>query len=203
MDVRPQTSFIPKKSVMPTSGSSLARPSISIFILLSTIIFIITIGLSVGVFFYQRVLVQRIDSMDKRLASSRNAFETGSISEIVRLSNRIESSKEILAKHLLLSPLFKILEDKTLASVRFTSFSYDAQDPSDISVTLKGEAKGFNAVALQSDVFGQEPLFKNPIFSDLNLDENGNIIFRFRSSLDKKFLMYATAVGASSDKSSR
>lgn len=197
MDIRPpspQTSFIPKKSVLPTTGSALAPSSISIFLLVAIIIFIVTIALSLGVFFYQRYLVSEVVKKNASLVKSKNAFDTSSIEEIIKLSKRIEASKDILGKHTLLSPIFKALEEKTLANVRFSSFSYESKKGSDIFLSLKGEAKGFNAVALQSDVFGEDPLFKNPIFSDLSLDESGNVIFKFRAALDPKSLLYANVL---------
>ena len=61
---------------------------------------------------------------------------------------------------------------------------------------MMGEAKSFNAVALQSDVFGGERSFQDPIFSNFTLNENGNVIFKFSTSVEPELLRYLeTLVG--------
>ena len=59
---------------------------------------------------------------------------------------------------------------------------------------MTGQAKSFNSVALQSDVFGTERSFKDPIFSNFSLNERGDVIFNFQTTVDPKLLLYREIV---------
>ncbi|MDO8594715.1 MAG: hypothetical protein Q7R93_04360 [bacterium] len=198
MVIQLQTSFIPKKSPMiapPTVG--FGGHTINLFAVIGLIVFFLAAGLAATVFFYRAYLVQTIGDMDTSLAAAKKSFEPEFIDKASRLNFRIMGAKELLDTHRALSPLFDILEKKTLESVRFQDFNFSVIGGSEISLLMTGQAKSFNAVALQSDVFGTEPSFKDPIFSNFNLSENGDIIFNFRTTIDAKLLRYReTVLGA-------
>ncbi|HBV01431.1 MAG TPA: hypothetical protein DEF00_03510 [Candidatus Taylorbacteria bacterium] len=59
---------------------------------------------------------------------------------------------------------------------------------------MTGQAKSFNSVALQSDVFGTERSFKDPIFSNFSLNERGDVIFNFQTTVDPKLLLYRETI---------
>lgn len=199
MDTKFQTSFIPKKAMAP---GSVDRPkSVSIALLISIIIFVITLAAAGAVFGYKRVLVQRIDTMNKKLAEAKNSFEPEFVEKLNRLNKRIESAKRIIDAHTAVSPILDMLENDTLATVKFDTFSYEMKDTGQSSVVMSGQAKTYSSIALQSDIFGRneypERYIKNPVFSDLNPDQSGNIIFKFNASLDGALVSYKNAVAAS------
>ena len=70
-----------------------------------------------------------------------------------------------------------------------------------MEVVLRGWAKSFNEVALQSDSFAGEKFIQEPIFSDINLDESGNILFSFSAILDPSLISYGNVVKADSGSS--
>lgn len=201
MDGKLQTSFIPKKPI--TETTVFRRPqTVSIFTLISIIIFIISLASAAGVFLYQRYLVGQIADMNSRLAKAKNAFEPSFVTTVTNLSNRIAAAKKILDAHTVVSPLFDLLAGETLQNVRFDNFSYQLSDAGASTISMSGQAKSFNAVALQSDVFGQDKRLKNPVFSDLNLDQSGNVIFKFTATVDASYLSYRknlSGAGAASD----
>jgi len=189
MDTKFQTSFIPKKALNETTGHS--RPeSVSVFLIIGVIIFILGLAASGGVFAYKKILIKSIAGMNGRLAQAKNSFEPESIEKWNRLNKRIEASKKLLTSHTVVSTVFELLENATLATVKFNSFNYDLRDGGVSSISLAGEAKNFSSVALQSDIFGQEKYIKNPVFSDLNPDQSGNIVFKFNASLDPNLVSY-------------
>ncbi len=59
---------------------------------------------------------------------------------------------------------------------------------------MNGTARSFNAVALQSDAFGKSSIFKDPIFSNLNLDQEGDVVFDFSAVIDPVRVSYAALV---------
>jgi hypothetical protein len=51
-------------------------------------------------------------------------------------------------------------------------------------------AVGYRSMALQSDLFAQNKTFINPIFSNLTLDQSGDVLFDLDFSVDPSFLNY-------------
>lgn len=191
MDTKFQTSFIPKKTL---TDSSRHGSSMSIFLIVAIIVFILTLSMAAGVFAFRKILVSRIDIVDKELVKAKNFFEPSVINKTTVLSRRIEASKQLLAAHTAVSPIFEFLENQTLATIRFDSFNYDVKDGAGATLRLGGQGKYFSSVALQSDIFGQEKSFKNPVFSDLNPDQSGNIVFKFSATVDPKFTSYGSTL---------
>ncbi len=201
MVVQFQTSFAPKKA--PAYAPIVRRTgghSVNIFAIISIIVFIITVGLAVTVFFYKSHLVSAIGEMDVSLAAARKSFEPEFIAEASRLNARIEAARALLGTHLAVSPFFDILEKKTLENVRFTEFSFSVVGKM-MQVSMTGQAKSFNSVALQSDVFGAEHAFVDPVFGNFTLDDEGNVIFSFEAKIDPDLLLYGEGVvkGKASD----
>lgn len=188
MDTKFQTSFIPKKSFEPTAQKT---APVSVFLLISLVVFILTLAAAGGVYTYQRILVSRIDGVNAQLVKAKNSFEPSFIESVNTLYRRIESAKKIIGSHIVISPLFELLEDETLATVRFDGLNYELRETG-ATVRLSGEGKSFSSVALQSDIFGQNKAFKSPVFSDLNPNQSGNIVFKFSAVLDPKLITYTT-----------
>lgn len=195
MPIQIQTSFIPKKtpSALPTSQGIGGR-SINLFFVLAILVFFVVIGLAVSVFFYKSYLIKSIAELDASLLQAKKSFDPEFIAEASLLNARIEGAKELLNSHRALSPLFDILEKKTLESVRFQDFHFNAEGKREVTVGMTGQAKSFNSVALQSDVFGTERSFKDPIFSNFSLNERGDVIFNFQTTVDPKLLLYRETI---------
>ena len=103
---------------------------------------------------------------------------------------RMKSAREILDNHKALSVFFDLLETNTLASLQFENFNYKIDETDRISISMNGVAPGFSSVALQSDIFGENKFIQEPIFSNINLDNKGNIIFDFSAYVDSRLLSY-------------
>jgi hypothetical protein len=189
MDTKFQTSFIPKKTAPASAGRPISG-SVSPFMLGAIIIFVLTLAASGAVFAYRRILISSIGDMDRRLVEAKNSFEPDFINKVDRLNKRIEAAKKLIVAHKVVSPIFEVLENNTLATVRFNDFSYNLKDGGESSISLSGEAKNFSSVALQSDIFGKEKYIKSPAFSDLNPDSSGNIVFKFNASIDPALTSY-------------
>ncbi len=189
MPIQFQTALAPKKaSVM--APTTLGGRRVNLFALLALTLFVAAALASLTVFFYRGFLVREIARMDRELVAARKSFEPEFIDTAARLSRRIEVGKRLLSEHRALSPLFETLEKKTLETVRFQTFSFDASAAAPV-LSMTGEGKSFNAVALQSDIFGNEKRFVNPVFSNFSLAENGDILFNFKTELAPAFLNYA------------
>ncbi|KKW11487.1 MAG: hypothetical protein UY50_C0012G0006 [Parcubacteria group bacterium GW2011_GWA2_49_9] len=200
MPIQIQTSFVPKKTPLSTSSVSAGGGrSVNLLAIISLSIFFIIVGLSATVFFYKSSLVNSIMEMDALLAAAKKSFEPEFIDEAAKLNIRIEGARELLNSHRALSPLFDLLEKKTLENVRFQDFNFMAAEGKDATLSMLGQARSFNAVALQSDVFGAEKAFKDPVFSNFTLNESGDVIFNFRTTIAAELLHYRETVLGAAD----
>ena len=79
-----------------------------------------------------------------------------------------------------------------MKTVRFTRFNYslEADRNAKIDVKMSGLATGYRSVALQSDLFAKNKFLIDPVFSNLSLDNNGNVIFDLEFSVDPSFIDY-------------
>lgn len=189
MDQEFQTSFIPKKTVIESpkrikSGGGVVN-------LIAFIVFLASLIAAGGAYFYRESVKTDIEEFKRSLAVAKNQFEPSLITELQILDKRLNAATTILEKHIAVSPIFVLLEEVTLPTVRYSDFSYEVDTTTNlVNVTMKGEAKGYNFIALQADLFDDNKFIKNPIFSDFVLDQTGNIDFNLTFSVDKSLVSY-------------
>jgi hypothetical protein len=179
MQERVKTSFIPKASLSVEREQHHSTNPIALANILGVALLILAILGSAGMFLFERYTVQSIETKKKSLELSRAAFEPATIKELSRLNTRIEAGKKLLNQHVSLSHLFDDLETRTLSTLRFNDFSYDTGSPGRVILTMSGFAQSFNTVALQSENFSDSDIITEPIFSNVNIDRNGQIKFDF------------------------
>ena len=196
MDKEFQTSFIPKKPL--TEDRVVRERPVSVVTFFATVIFFATLVAGVGAYGYQVVLAKKVKDMAVSLDKAKGAFEPSLLSDLEVLDRRINASQEILSNHIAVSPIFQSLQELTLKNVRFTKFSYEVSRESGITVKMSGLSPNYSYItlALQSDVFVQNKYIKNPVFSNLNLDEKGNVTFDLTFSVDPSFVKYGNAAAA-------
>jgi len=181
-----KTSFIPQKSVAEEKASNKPQKRRGgLFSTGAVVIFILAIVLAGGVFAYKKILEQRLVSKSDSLERAKGAFEPKLIDELVRVDRRIESSKELLNSHVVLSPLLDFLEDATLRNVKLEEMFFDLEEEGKIRLRLAGEASSYASIVLQAESFGQSRFLKDQLFSDFDLNQLGNVNFDFTAIVDK------------------
>ena len=196
MEPKFQSSFIPKgpiSSAIPGAPMGRKTQEKSLFSFLAWIIFNISVVLALGMFGYKFYLKYSIDQMGVDLENARATLQSEVISELTRLDNRITSSRELILAHQNLSPLFEFLEVSTPRTVRFSDFRY-SMTPQGLELSMTGEARGYTALASQSDIFNKSQYFKDSIFSNLKLNTKGDVIFSFRAVVDPSLVSYQREV---------
>ena len=185
-----QTSFIPKKPMIEERTIT-SRP-ISFLTVVSVVIFFTVIIATGALYFYDRILVKNIIKMENDLNLAKNRFEPSKIIQLQVLDKRLRASSEILSKHIAISPIFEALQSITLKTVSYTKFSYDFDDSKNakIKVKMNGVAVGYRSVAFQSDLFAKNKYLIDPVFSNLLLDDKGNVLFDLEFSVDPTFVDY-------------
>jgi hypothetical protein len=185
-----QTSFIPKKPMIEERQ----RPSrpVGFFLVVAIIALFTVLIASGGLYFYRSALRSGITKMENDLDLAKNRFEPERITQLQTLDKRLKASTEILGNHVVVSPIFSMLQDVTMKTVRYTKFTYELGSERDRRVTIKmsGVAVGYRSIALQSDIFAKSNLLIDPVFSNLTLDNSGNVVFDLEFSVNPNLVDY-------------
>lgn len=168
-----QTTFIPKRPVAPITNQTKPSGWISLFSFLATIVFVGAIAAYGILFFYKKQLSSSITNTQAGLTRQSENFDSNIVLELNDVNRRLQAAETLLAKHIVVTPLFKSLEEITLKSVRFTNFSLQApsSESPDTLVKMTGVAQGYDMVALQLDTFSRNRFLKDPVFSNLIPDQ--------------------------------
>lgn len=196
MEANQQTSFIPKKPLVNGGGNV---HTTNFFSIIATVIFVTVLVLSGIVFAYQYYLNSSIVKTKADLQTELNNFNPTLIAQLSRLDNRIDSAKSLLAQHVAISGFFSFLSNETLQNVRFTNFTYAANVPGQATLSMTGQATSFAAVALESSQLNSAQnlqYFQNPSFSNLNLDNQGNVTFSLSGTINTNAFLYTSEIQA-------
>ncbi len=193
-----QSSFIPKGPLAGSGAASVMpakmRPK-SLTSLIVYLIFGVSLAGALGVLAYRLYLGYSIKNMQSKLETVRESLEPDIINELLRTNDRLSSTEMLLNSHKALSPLFSFLESSTPRSVRFNEFSFTTSQEG-LRLVLKGEASGYGALAGAAKIIQDSPNFKDPIFSDLKLDERGNVTFSLKALISSDLLSYERQITA-------
>lgn len=204
MEPKFQTSFIPKKP-LTASASGPARHSISVFLTISIIIFIISLGAAGFAYTWENILNSEQGQYKDTLAKDQDQFNTNLINTLTKANTKIDIAESLIANHLAVSEIFNIIGQLTIGSVQWKSFTFSAPASSgssaagtskDTTISMQGETDSYYSVAYQSDVFGQSSelganqVIKNPVLSNLSVGSDGKVGFSFTASVNPAELSY-------------
>ena len=194
MDPKFQSSFIPKKAITADQGVR-ASSTVNLFFLIAVISFILTLGAGAFLMFINYQQNKDIGVIaDSLIASEKKEFSETDVKAWTRLDGRIAAATQILQKHIAVSTLFEILQETTIKNVQFNKFDFstklDNAGKAAAIVSLAGQGRNFNSVSYQSDVFRDTSAFTDTLFSDVRLDDKGNVLFQVNASIYQDALLY-------------
>jgi hypothetical protein len=201
MEPQLPTSFIPKRPIMMGAPTEDHRSRAVGLLSLITAIVVVATLISFGfVYVYQRSLSVQKTKLEQSISDARNGVGTDFLADMKRLNSRIAGVKTLLERHIVVSPIFDALQATTLRSVQYKTFTYEfTTDPATklqmVKVMLSGTAKNYGTIALQSDAFTQSLLIKNPVFSDLTVeDETTSVTFKLTFEVAPSDLSFASFI---------
>lgn len=189
MDGKLQTSFIPKQPLVENKVKKVPMTT-NLFAVVGWIFFLLAVAASAGVFFYEQYLTRTIEIKNTDLSTRMTAFDSASVDQIVQLDARLQAANTILNNHTAISTLMSLISSNTVQSIQFTDIKYNYDDAGKLTLVLGGKAPNFASVALQSDRFSAQPYFRNQVFSNLGLDIDGGVLFKFNATVDQSELQY-------------
>jgi hypothetical protein len=170
------------------------RSQRDLFSFIAGTLFTLSVLFSGGVFGYKYFLNYRIEQMGAELESARAALQPEAVTELVRLNSRLVSTKSLLENHRIITPVFDFLEAATPQNVRYTDFNFQ-MTPKGLDLSLRGEAQGYAALAAAAEVYSRaNSNFRNPTFSNLQLDQEGNVVFSLFMEVEPALLSYERMV---------
>jgi Tfp pilus assembly protein PilN len=190
------TSFIPSRQQFEVeSDTTYSRGPSDLLFLFGVITLIVAAALTAGVFLYKQFATSDLSSKKEQLEKAQKAFDQNLVRELSRLDERLRVAEGLLSTHTAPSILFSVLEQSTLTSIQFTDLEFK-QTADQLSVTMKGKAASVNGVALQANIFSQNPVIKDPIFENLDLANDGRIGFDVSFLLNPDYVRYESLIAA-------
>jgi hypothetical protein len=194
-----QSSFIPKE---PMTEDKVFKPKkAGILGVAAVSIFIISILGAIGMYVYEGMIKSEIQSLESQLATAEKGIDKKTINDMTEFGNKLQAVGSIISKHEVISGFLNSLASSTVSTVQFTDFSYGDMKSGSLTISLKGKANSYAAVALQEKIFSQEKYFSSLAFSNLNLTDKGMVSFDLVISVEQKISVYAPKSGASTDTS--
>lgn len=159
-----------------------------------------------GVFLYKAHLQSQLEDKRQELQQAQSAFEPDLIADLTRLETRLNSAQRLLDQHISYTPIFRIIENTTLASVQYTSLNITPAEntgqqannqqslPQGATISIDGVARDYATVALQSEALSEHESVVNPILSNFNVNENGDVEFAVEFSVPPASIFYKNTI---------
>ena len=186
-----ETSFIPQQPNINV-GDARRREVINFPLVLSLVIFFVTLAVAGGVHFYREQVVARVHAHELALEEAEKLLNIDEIEQYKRIETRLSIAKSLLADHNVFTGILNHLEESTAKNVGLTSLSY-TREKEGVVLTLAGQAPSYEATYFQSDVWrSMKPLVTNVTISGVTLSEDTGVVsFRARITLSQELLKYS------------
>lgn len=201
MDRETQTSFIPRTIL--TKNVEPVPQTFSLSAVISTLALLLSLGLWGGTYAYRGLLQAAIDGpcvgraalggttqscgLKESINRARQDLDQATTIFLKRLNDKLLIGEELVNQHRTTVPIFKMLEELTLPSIYFSHLSYNGQ-----TLMIDGRASSYENIAVQTQVFARDQgRIKSFIFSDLDLDSFGNVVFKLALNLEPEVTSYA------------
>lgn len=182
-----QSSFIPKE---PVTEEVFKPKKAGIFGVLVVSVFITSIIVAVGLYFYKGIVRNDIQTIQSSLAEAEKNIDRKTINEMSQFSKKLDMVKSIVYKHQVLSNFLASLSSSTVATIQFDDFDYN-KETGKLSIIMHGKANSYASIALQEKIFTENKYFKSVTFSNLSLADKGLVSFDLAISADPQISVYA------------
>lgn len=189
------TTFIPKKplaDVTPAGAQPVSRP-VGLLSSISTILFFVTILIAGGVYFWKGYETKNVVVLADSIKKVEKTFEPDLVTKLQLLDRQLKNGSTLIKSHVVVSPIFDLLESSTLKPVKFTKLDIAFDDIKGTQIKMSGETDGYRSIAQQSDVFGASSYLKDAIFSNFFLTPKGRISFDLSFGVKPDFVDFEKA----------
>ncbi len=196
METKFQTSFIPRKPLVPNSSSATppqaSEHASGLLVFIGMICFGLSVASGIVVFGWEKVEKNNIEKNKVQLETNKKQFGSD-IEFLKKFNTKINLTKKLVENHTAIAEVFSIVDSLAVDNVRFTEFEYSLPlDPAKdkIEIKLKGEALSFPALAYQSDVLAETDKITDGIVFDLALVDKGLVNFGITGNIPFDKILY-------------
>jgi hypothetical protein len=194
MEIGVPNSFIPHDATTPDVPHYEKSGGLSeLLFLVAVVLVIASIALAAGTYIYLKYLESESTQKQAQIQQAQAAFDPALIQQLTRLDHRMISADTILGSHIAPSAFFAALDSTTLTTISFQNLTFDATNPSNITLQMSGVARDVNSIALQADLFSKSGIITNPIFAGIDQQADG-VHFTVAASVNPAALNYQTLV---------
>ena len=191
MDGDIKTTFFPRRPQLAAAPlATVAHRGADLVSLFATIVFVASVVICGGVYAWQFLLKSQIAGQEQSLARAEAEYDARFVDEASRLNDRIVAAEDILDRHVAPSALLDILEQFTLRTVSFQTFTYSQGADGKITLAASGVGESFGSIVLQSDQFGGPAQMRDVVFSRLEPNDQSLVTFNFSATVDPKNILY-------------
>ncbi len=162
----PNNSFIPKRGPVKKARRAVSR-QVYVFTFVSYILIFASLVASLGVFIYRQVVDRQLDAEIAALNTEIASFSQADMERVTAFNTRIEQAKARLNATVSVASLLNIIEQSTISTVQFASFSLEREQDEQLVVTTQIETDSFDSVIFQREVMKQNPALSSIQVSDL------------------------------------
>jgi len=196
MDNNLQTTFVPRRPIIPTEASlRTPKSKMGLFMMGAILIFVLAILAYGGLFFYRTIVEKENEDKKVAIQEAINKFDPN---QLTLLRSRLDTARQLLVSHAAFTSFLKILQQDTVQTVRFTVLNYAFTSDNQIVVIMKGESNSYSVIAYQSDVLAANEDLREVTFSNLAISETGKITFDIKATMDIDALSYSKTVDVGS-----
>ncbi len=193
-----QSSFIPHDTANPARPVRSSGGGLNELLLICAIVLCVaSVALAVAVFLYVQFLQTQATSKVAQLQTAEAAFEPSLIEQLTRLDDRMQAASTILSAHIAPSLFFSALDQATLKTVSFQTLDFEVADAQHITVKMQGIAQSVNSIALEANLFGQNAVIADPIFSNITRQSDG-VHFDLTASVNPSAINYSNLANSTS-----
>lgn len=172
------------KGISTPEASQVSFQSSKILLVFVLILFILSLLVFGGLYFYQIQLNKKITEIQKEIEQVEKEKDEELIEQIISSEERINILTNLFASHIKSSKLIKLIEESTLPQVRWTSLTFDTKNN---SLELSGKAADYSVLAKQITAF-EESGMKQMTISQVKLSKEGGVDFAMSMIFNGKII---------------
>lgn len=146
--------------------------------------------LAIGVFLYGRVLDKTKLDKDKAIAKATAGLDAATVSQYVKLHDRLVTGQTLLSNHVAFSAVLPVLETTIPRMIRFTVIHLGYDEKGAPKLEAQGTSNNYNVLAAASESFAAEAKIKGAIFSSIAPQKNGTVSFSLSAKIDPAVISF-------------
>lgn len=190
---------IPTSFVPPSPAAARQRYRFdfgNVFAVFAYGLFLIALGMAVGVFLYGGILDGQKASKDAELTKALDALNKERAESFVVLESQLSTGQQLLDEHVAFTGFFNVIETLLPSTVRFSTLRLSIIDENSATIEAAGVAKTFNALASASASLAGDGRIRDAIFSRISVNKDNTVAFSLTAKLKPELIMFS-ASGAS------